>query len=179
MKKSGRFFQRPKRKFYFINFRIEAPTLRIIDSQGKQLGILSKQEALIKAQQLDEDLVLIAPRANPPVAKIIDFKKFLYQEKKKAQISKKGVKKSATKDISLSLFICPADFERLVNKGIGFIKAGNQLRLNLLLKGREIIKKDMAFSLLTKYISKLGEVNISKQPRQEGRVVRAVISKKK
>ena len=80
-----RIFHRRKfapRKFYFINFRIEAPELRVIDDKGGQIGILTKQEALNKAQETGVDLVLIAPKAVPPVAKIIDFKKFLYQEEK-------------------------------------------------------------------------------------------------
>lgn len=153
--------------------------MRVIDDQGKQVGVLSKQEALNIALNKELDLVLIAPRANPPVAKIIDFKKFLYQEKKKEQEAKKGIKKSTTKDISLSLFIGPADFDRLVNKGIEFIKEGNQLRLNLTLRGREIVKKQMAFDVINKFISRLGEVNIAKEPRFEGRVIRAVLAKKK
>ena len=179
MRNSGRFFRRPPRKFYFINHRIEAPSLRVISDQGKQIGILTKNEALVQAQEKGLDLVLIAPHAVPPVAKIIDFRKFLYQEKKKEQEAKKGIKKSVTKDLVLSLFIGPADFERLVSRGKEFIKQGNQLRLNLTLKGREIVKRDMAFVLIRKFISSIGEVNISKEPRLEGRVIRTVISKKK
>lgn len=125
------------------------------------------------------DLVLIAPTANPPVAKITDFKKFLYQEEKKQKEAKKGIKKSILKDIKLSLFIGPADLERQIEKGIEFINEGNQVRLNLTLKGRENAKKEMAFELMKRFISQLGEVNVSKEPRLEGRVVRAVISKKK
>ncbi len=179
MRNTNRFFHKPQRKFYFLNYRIEVPTLRVIDNQGKQVGVISKQEALRLAQEKELDLVLIAPKANPPVAKIIDFKKFLYQEQKKEKEAKKGIKKSTTKDIALSLFIGPADFDRLVNKGKKFIDAGNQLRLNLTLRGREIVKKQMAFDVINKFMSKLGEVNISKEPRFEGRVIRAVAAKKK
>lgn len=125
------------------------------------------------------DLVLIAPSAKPPVAKITDFKKFLYQEEKKLKEAKKGIKKSIVKDIKISLFIGPADLERMVEKGTEFLEEGNQVRLNLTLKGREIAKKDMAFDLIKKFIAQLGDVNISKEPRVEGRVVRAVISRKK
>lgn len=153
--------------------------MRVIDSQGKQVGVLTKQEALNLALEKELDLVLIAPKAKPPVAKLIDFKKFLYQEKKKEQEAKKGIKKSATKDLSLSLFIGPADFERMVKKGKEFIDGGNQLRLNLTLRGRENMKRQMAFDVINKFIKLLGEVNISKEPRFEGRVIRAVIAKKK
>lgn len=173
------FNRRPQKKFYLLNYRIEAPTLRVIDNQGKQLGVLSKQEALVQAQEKNEDLVLIAQHADPPVAKIIDFKKFLYQEEKKSKEARKGIKKSIVKDLKLSLFIGPADFDRIVNKGIEFLKVGSQVRLNLTLKGREMGKKQMAFDLIKKYISKLGEINVSKEPRIEGRVIRAVVARKK
>ncbi len=171
--------RKQQKKFYFLNHRIEAPTLRVIDEDGKQIGILSKQEALRVAQEKELDLVLIAPKANPPVAKVIDFKKFLYQEEKKQKEAKKGIKKSIVKDIKLSLFIGPADLERLINKAKEFLEEGNQVRLNLTLRGREIAKKNMAFDLIKKFISNLGEVNIAKEPRLEGRVIRAVIAKKK
>lgn len=169
----------PKRKYYQINYRIEAPTLRVIDAEAKQIGVISKEEALKLAQEKELDLVLIAATAQPPVAKIIDFKKFLYQEEKKLKEAKKGIKKSIVKDVKLSLFIGPADLERMINKGKEFLEEGSQLRINLTLKGREVTKKPMAFDLVKNYIAKLGEVNISKEPRVEGRVLRAVVSKKK
>ncbi len=175
------FYKQPtkKRKFYFINQRIQANQLRVIDEEGKQLGILNKEEALNEAQKRDVDLVLIAPKANPPVAKLIEFNKFLYQEEKKEKEAKKGIKKSIVKDLKLSLFIAAADLERLINKGKEFINEGHQLRLNLTLKGRENAKKEMAFELVKKFITSLGEVNVSKEPRLEGRVVRAVVARKK
>ncbi len=166
-------------KYYQLNYRIEAPILRIINSEGKQLGVFNKEEALRIAQNEEKDLVLIAPNANPPVAKIIDFSKFLYQENKKNKEAKKGIKKSVVKDIKISLFIGPADLERLINRGKEFLTEGNQLRINLTLKGREIAKKNMAFDLINKFISGLGDVNLAKPPKLEGRVVRAVISRKK
>ena len=168
-----------QRKFYFINFRIEAPTLRVLDEKGEQIGIFSKQEALNKAQELEVDLVLIAPKAVPPVAKIIDFKKFLYQEEKKEKDARKGVKKGVVKDINLGLFIGQADLERMERRSKEFLSEGHQVRINLLLRGRENAKRDMAFALVNKFIVSLGEVNISKEPKLEGKILRAVVAKKK
>ena len=125
----------PQHKFYPTNFRIEAPTLRVIDAEGKQVGVTSKEEALKIAQERELDLVLIAPHAEPPVAKIIDFKKFLYQEEKKLKEAKKGIKKSIVKDINLSLFIAQGDLDRLSEKAREFVTDGSQVRLNLALKG--------------------------------------------
>ncbi len=170
---------RPQRKFYFTNHRIETPTLRVIDHEGKQIGVMSKFEALQKAQVLELDLVLIAPRAQPPVAKIIDFKKFLYQEEKKQKEAKKGVKKSIVKDIKLSLFIAKADLERLIKKTRTFLDEGHQVRLNLTLKGRELGKVGMGFDLLNNVNRQLGDVNISKSPRKEGRIISTVVARRK
>jgi translation initiation factor IF-3 len=167
------------RRFFPLNENIFATTLRVIDSQNNQIGILTKEEALKKAYNEGLDLVLIAPNTNPPVAKLIDFKKFLYQLEKKEKEAKKGVKKGVVKDIQLSLFIGPADLERLINKGKEFLEDGHQLRISLTLKGREIVKKQMAFDLINRFISQLGEINLSKPPRLEGRVIRTVLARKK
>ncbi|PIZ98124.1 MAG: hypothetical protein COX78_03760 [Candidatus Levybacteria bacterium CG_4_10_14_0_2_um_filter_35_8] len=78
MKRSKR--KQNNRKFYRVNERIYAPTLRVLDTEGKQIGVLNRSEALQKAKELELDLVEVASKATPPVAKIIDFKKFLEQE---------------------------------------------------------------------------------------------------
>ncbi len=173
------FHKRPQRKFYEINHNIRASSLRVVDSESKQIGVLSKDEALRLAQEQEKDLVLISPRANPPVAKIIDFKKFLYQEEKKQKEARKGVRKGVVKDIKFGLFIAEADLERLVHKAQEFLEEGHQVRLNLTLRGREMGKKDLAIELAYKFIARLGDLNIAKEPRVEGRVIRAVVSRKK
>lgn len=167
------------KRFFFLNDRISAQTLRVLDEKNNQIGVFLKEEALKKAFEQDLDLVLIAPKANPPVAKIIDFKKFLYQLEKKEKEAKKGIKKGVVKDIKLSLFIGPADLQRLINKGNQFLEEGHQLRISLTLKGREITKKLMAFDLIDRYIKKLKDINVTKPPKLEGRVIRAVIARKK
>lgn len=171
--------QRHVGKFYQLNDRIEAETLRVVDAEGKLIGVISKSEAVQTARNQDLDLVLIAQHAKPPVAKIIDFKKFLYQEEKKTKEARKGVKKSIVKDLKLSLFVGQADLERFQTKAKEFLEEGSQVRLNLTLKGREMAKKDMGLELINKFITSLGEVNISKEPRLEGRVIRAVVARKK
>lgn len=166
------------KKRYLINYQIPARELRVIDNEGKNLGVISKEEALRKAQSLGLDLVLIAPQAIPPVAKIIDFKKFLYQENKKERKNKSG-QKGGTKDINLGLFIAENDLQRLIKKGQEFIKDGFQLRLNLSLRGREITKKQRGFDIINRFINNLGQVKISKPPKLEGRVIRSVVVKSK
>ncbi|MEK7633975.1 MAG: translation initiation factor IF-3, partial [Patescibacteria group bacterium] len=113
------------------------------------------------------------------VAKIIDFIKFLYQEEKKEKEARKGIKKGVVKDINLGLFIGQADLERMERRSKEFLSEGHQVRINLLLRGRENAKRDMAFALVNKFIVSLGEVNISKEPKLEGKILRAVVAKRK
>ena len=101
------------------------------------------------------------------------------KEEKKQKEARKGIKKGVVKDIKLSLFIGPADLDRMIRRGIEFLKDGNQVRLNLGLRGREMGKTKMAFDLIHKCITMLGDVNVAKEPKLEGRVVRAVVAKKK
>ncbi len=97
-----KFHRQPDPKYlYKVNDKIWASEIRVLDSEGKQIGIMSKAEALAKARELELDLVEIAAQAKPPVAKIIDFKKFLYQEAKKRQEEKKKAKVSETKEVRL------------------------------------------------------------------------------
>ena len=170
---------RQRRKFYQINQRINAERLRLISDKGKFLGIKTKYESLTIARQEDKDLVLIAPAAKPPVAKVVNFKKFLYLENKRQQKAQKGKKKGQLKEIKLSLFIDKGDLERRIEQTKKFLKEGYQIRITLPLRGRQIMKKPMAFDLIKKFISQLKEVIIVKPPRLEGKIIRAVVSKVK
>lgn len=170
---------RPQKKHYTINHYINVSPLRVVDHESKQIGLLSKEEAMKLAVDQEVDLVLIAPNAKPPVAKLIDFKKFMYQEGKKLKDARKGVKKSTVKDIKISLFIAEGDLKRFEEKTKEFLLEGNQVRINLSLKGREMGKKEMAVRKAKEFIARLGDVNISKEPKIEGRVIRAVVSRKK
>lgn len=171
--------QRDPRANYVLNERIQSSEMRLIDDQSKQIGLLSREDALKLAREKEMDLVMIAEKAIPPVVKLIDFNKFLYQESKKAQEAKKGIKKSVVKDIKLSLFIGKGDLDRLIERSKEFIAEGHPVRLSLVLKGREVVKKQMGFDLLNNFIKELGEVNISTEPKAQGRVILAVVGKKK
>lgn len=153
--------------------------MRLIDDKGKQIGILSREEASHIAQEKQLDLVLITNHVQPPIVKLIEFNKFLYQENKKQQEEKKGSKKAGIKDIKLSLFIGRGDLERLVKKAVTFLEEGHQVRIGLLLKGREMGKKQMGFDLINQYIANVGDVTISHEPKIQGRVIIAVIGRKK
>lgn len=173
------FFKQNNKKFYIVNERIIYPNLRIINHLGKQVGIFSRQEALNLAKQNGLDLVLITPKSNPPVAKLINFKKFLYQENKKKQKAQKGIKKSLTKDIKLSLFVAQNDLERLANKAKKFIDEGNQVRILLVFRGREITKKNKAFELIESFTKLIEGASLTNPPKIQGRTLIALISRSK
>ncbi len=126
-----------------------------MDEKGKQIGLLSREEALRKAQELDQDLVEIAPNASPPVAKIIDFKKFRYLEAKREQQIKKKSHEVELKEIRLRPFIGEHDFRVRVNKTQDFLKSGNRIKLVVKFQGRELGKKEFGFkrtSSLNEYL---------------------------
>ncbi len=155
------------------------PEVRLIDENVKQVGVVKTEEALKMAQEVELDLILIAPNAKPPVAKLMNINKFLYHEEKKLKEAKKGSRKGEVKDIQLSLFIGQADLERFIQRGKEFLDDGNQLRINIFLRGREMAKRGLGIKRANDYMKALGDLNVSKEPRLEGRVIRAVVSRKK
>ena len=129
-------------KFYRLNYQITAPQIRLLDETGKQIGILDKNEALRRAQMEDKDLVEIAGQAKPPVVKLIDFKKFKYLEAKKERESRKSIKHVGVKEIRLSPFIGEHDFQVRIKQGAEFLNGGNQLKISVPFRGREITHKE-------------------------------------
>ncbi|MBM3208897.1 translation initiation factor IF-3 [Candidatus Shapirobacteria bacterium] len=143
------------KKFYCINQYIQAKELRVVDEKGKQVGILPLEKALEQAREQGVDLVEVAAAANPPVARLIDFKKFIYLEKKKAQGEKRGVKTSELKEIRLTPFIGKADLDFRVKKGEGYLKEGNRLKATVFFTGRQIAHKEFGVEVLKRYLEAL------------------------
>ena len=137
-----------QQKFYRLNQDISAPTLRVLNEEGKQIGILTREEALKKAQEEKLDLVEIAPQAKPPVAKIIDFKKFRYLEEKK---EKKGQKTQKTKEVKMRPFIGENDFNFRLKRAQEWLKEGQNVRVTVNFRGREFTQKEAGFALLEKF----------------------------
>ncbi|GIW62677.1 MAG: translation initiation factor IF-3 [Patescibacteria group bacterium] len=141
------------------------------------MGVLSKNEALRIAREQETDLVVIAEKADPPVARLIDFHKFLYKEKKRKKEEKKKSRQVEVKDLRLSLFMADADKQRIIAKAKNFLKEGHQVKFNLVLRGRENVFKDRAVNMLKEISEALNEVKLVKEPRVEGNVVRMIVSK--
>lgn len=164
-------------KFYRINDRIFASELRVLDSEGKQIGILKKQEALEQAQGLGLDLVEIAPTAKPPVARIIDFKKFLYQEEKKRREEKKKAKNSETKEIRLGPFMDTHDLETMVKRAREFLEGNDKVKLVVRFKGRQMGHPEFGHKVIGQATEMLSDVSkVDKPPHFEGRQLITMLS---
>lgn len=167
------------RKFYRLNYQITSPQLRLLDEEGKQVGIMSKLEALQKAKELDVDVVEIAPKAVPPVAKLIDYKKFKYQEAKKERESRKSQKNVGVKEVRLRPFIGQHDFDTRLARAKEFLEDGNQLKVSLFFKGRELARKEFGYGMVNRFIASLETARVVREPHMEGKSLVAMIVKDK
>ncbi len=120
-----------------LNHQIKAPTLRVVNEEGQQVGVMKTSEALALALEHGLDLVEVSPLANPPVAKLIDFAKFKYQQKKIEQLQKKNAKKTEVKTIWLSVRISEHDMQIKAKKVSEFLADGDLVRVELRMRGRE------------------------------------------
>lgn len=179
MIKRGRQEQQ-KQKFYKINQRITAQQLRVLGADGQQIGLLSRFDALNLARTQELDLVEIAPTANPPVAKIIDFKKFLYQQEKKKKEEKRKAKASQTKEVRLGPFMSDNDLSVMIRRGREFIEDGDKLRLVVKFRGRQITRAEFGRGVVNRVIEALSDISkVDREPHFEGRQIIAILSAEK
>lgn len=165
------------RKFYRTNERIFANTLRVLDTEGKQIGIISKFEALQQAKNQGLDLVEIAPAAQPPVAKIIDFKKFLYQEEKKKREEKKKAKSSETKEVRLGPFMSENDLGVMTRRAREFLESGDKVRMVVVFSGRQITHPEFGHRTLDKALEQLSDISkVERERHLEGKKLIILVS---
>ncbi len=156
-----------------------SPQVRLLDENGKQIGVVSKIEALQKAKELGIDVVEIASKATPPVAKLIDFKKFKYQEAKKEREARKSQRNVGVKEVRLRPFIGQHDFDTRVKQGKEFLEEGNQLKISVFFKGREITRKEFGFEVIKKFLGNFESIKVVREPHMEGRTLVAMIANNK
>lgn len=162
-----------------INEAIRASELRVIGSDGEQLGIMSRSDALKAAEEAGVDLVEISPNATPPVAKIVDWGKYQYQKMKELQKSKKNSKQTELKQMRFGLKIGSGDLEIKLRKIRGFLTAGHKVRIQIFYRGREMAHKELGYEMIDKIIALLEEDAIVEQkPQMAGRNLSIVIRSK-
>lgn len=140
-----------------INNEIWSREVRLIDENGTQLGIMSRDEALAIAKSKDLDLAEVGPQSRPVVCRIINFDKFRYQQAKKEKQQRLASKKVTLKGIRLGIRTGAHDLEVKKQKALKFLKSGKKVRIELVLKGRERAHKDLGYKVLNDFIENLQE----------------------
>ena len=144
--------------------------MRLVGADGQQIGIVSREEALRSAQESNLDLVLISEHSDPPVAKIMNFGKHLYDKKKSESIQKKKQRHVHLKEIKFRPGIDIGDFNVKVKKLIEFLEAGDKAKVTMRFKGRELAHKEIGFSVMEKIQSELEEHGVLETaPKMEGK----------
>ena len=157
-------------KEHQLNEEIRDKELRVIYVDGAQLGILSAEEALKIAFEKDLDLVKIAPQATPPVCKIMDYGKFLFEQQKREKEQRKNQKVIEIKEIRMSSTIDTHDFETKVNQAIKFLKGGDKLKVSVRFRKRTVAHPQFGEELLVKFKEAVSEVGVVDKPsKMEGR----------
>ena len=155
-----------------INEQIRDKELRVVDSDGTQLGIMPLKQALELAEQRDLDLVKIAPQAKPPVCKIIDYGKFRFEQSKREKEQRKNQRIVEIKEVRLSLNIDTHDFETKRNHALRFISEGNKVKASIRFRGREMGHPELGLEIMRRFADAMSEVaNVEKPAKLEGRTM--------
>ncbi|MBC1242206.1 translation initiation factor IF-3 [Nostoc linckia z18] len=163
-----------------INERIRFPKIRVIDTDGGQLGIMPPQEALQLAEEKELDLVLLSDKADPPVCRIMDYGKYKFEQEKKAREARKKQHTADVKEVKMRYKIEEHDYNVRVKQAERFLKDGDKVKATVMFRGREIQHSDLAEDLLKRMATDLepfGEVQ--QAPKKEGRNMMMLLSPKK
>lgn len=160
----------PVRELPNINDRINYPQLRVVDSDGAQLGVISREEALDVARDRELDLVLVSEKADPPVCRIMDYGKFKFEQEKKAKEAKKKSHQTEVKEVKMRYKIDQHDYDVRIGQAQRFLKAGDKVKCTVIFRGREIQHTALAETLLRRMAKDLEEkAEIQQAPKREGR----------
>ena len=163
-----------------INEQIRDREIRLIGSNGEQLGIMSAREAMKLAEEAQLDLVKIAPNAKPPVCKIIDYGKYRYELARKEKEAKKKQKTVEVKEIRLSPNIDINDLNTKVNAAKKFLSKGNKVKITLRFRGREMAHIAQSKHILDDFAKEVEDMAVvEKAPKQEGRSISMVLAEKR
>ena len=166
---------------YSKNDFIRAPEVRVLDAEGKNLGVMKTPDAIAKAREDEMDLVEINPKANPPVAQILDFAHFKYQKEKEVRKQKINSHVSDTKGIRLSVRIGTGDMEVRLKQAQKFLERGDKIKVEIILRGRENKAPNIAFDVIKKFYGLLAEreeIKFEQEPAKQGNKITALVTRK-
>ncbi len=166
-------------KDMIVNEAIRAREVRLIDQNGQQLGIKSKNEALEIAARVNLDLVLVAPKAKPPVAKIMDYGKYKFEQQKKEKEARKKQRVINVKEVRLSPSIEEHDFNTKLRNALKFLNKGDKVKASIRFKGRAITHKEIGQRVLERFAEGCKDVAVVEtKPKMDGRNMFMVLAPK-
>jgi translation initiation factor IF-3 len=152
----------------------------VIDDEGQQMGIMPPFEALKKAREKNLDLVEISPTANPPVCRIMDYGKYLYQQEKKEREAKKHQKTITVKEVKFRINVDDHDYETKKNHVLRFLDEGDKVKATIFFRGREMTRTGLGREILERLIKDVNDRGIVEfRPRQEGNTLHLILAPKK
>lgn len=162
-----------------MNEEIRDKEIRVVGSDGSQLGIMSPKEALKLAADQNLDLVKIAPQATPPVCRIMDYGKYRYEQAKREKEARKNQKIVEIKEVRMSLNIDTHDLETKINQARKFLQNGDKVKVSVRYRGREMAHPEMGKGLLERFVQACTEDGtLEKPPKMEGRSLAMFIASK-
>lgn len=162
-----------------VNDAIRCKEMLVITDKGEKLGVLPRAKALAEAEDSGLDLVLVSPDSNPPVAKLMDYSRFRFEQQKKLKEMRKNQKVVVVQEIQLSPTIEKHDFETKARKAQTILEKGNKVKISLRFKGRMIVHQDLGKEVIERFVERLAECSTLESPiRLEGRTLFAVIAPK-
>jgi translation initiation factor IF-3 len=160
-----------------MNERIRAREIRVIGPDGEQLGIMTPQDATRKAREQSLDLVEISANAVPPVCRIMDYGKFLYEQEKKERAAKKNQKQIVLKEVKFSVNVDEHDYVTKRNHVFRFLEEGDKVKASLRFRGREMAHQNLGRKVLERLVNEVGDKGIVEfRPRMEGNTVHVILA---
>ncbi len=165
--------------FFRTNYQIKAPEVRLVDQDGKMIGVVSIAEAIKMAQDVSLDLIEVSPQVSPPVCKIANVGKMKYELQKKAADAKKKQKIVEVKEVKMTINIGKGDYDVKIKHTIEFIKKGHKVKVSIRMKGREITHSDLAKTMMVNILKDTEEfAKPEVNPRLEGMQMVVILVKK-
>ena len=159
-----------------VNEQIRSNEVRLIGKDGEQVGVVSRDEALRMAEQAELDLVLVSPNAKPPVARIIDYGKYRYEQQKKEKEQRKSQKTVSLKEVRLSPSIDEHDYQTKLRQAVKFLEKGDKVKVSIRFRGRAITHKDLGRDVIMDFIDDTKEIAVVESyPKMEGRSMFAIL----
>ncbi|HEY6568111.1 MAG TPA: translation initiation factor IF-3 [Actinomycetota bacterium] len=163
-----------------MNDRIRSPQVRLVGADGQQIGVVDTREALSQARELDLDLVEVAPQADPPVCRIMDYGKFKYERDVRQKEARKKQSRTGLKEIKFRPKIDKHDYATKKGHVVRFLNGGHKVKITIMFRGREMAHTELGRKILDRVVEDLGEtIVVESMPKQEGRNMIMVIAPNK